>query len=94
MMEHAGEFSGALVFMSQTEKLQTAFSTAIGVSPDADFEALAYGKTEGWDSVAHMALIAEIESAFDIMMDTDDVIALSSFPEAKRIVGKYGVVFA
>jgi len=31
-------------------------------------------KTPGWDSVAHMRLVAEIESAFDIMMDTEDVI--------------------
>lgn len=80
--------------MSHTEKLQAAFHTAIGASPQSDFEALAYGRTEGWDSVAHMALVAEVEAAFDIMMDTEDVIALSSFPEARRILGKYGVDFA
>jgi acyl carrier protein len=80
--------------MSQNEKLQAAFSNAIGVPAQADFETLTYGKTEGWDSVAHMTLVAEIESAFDIMMDTDDVIAMSSYPEAKRILGKHGVTFA
>jgi acyl carrier protein len=80
--------------MHPTEKLKTAFTNAIGISPDIDFDSVAYGETDGWDSVAHMALVAEIESAFDIMLDTDDVIAMSSFPEAKRILGKYGVDFA
>jgi acyl carrier protein len=76
---------------SSRGKLQQAFVTAIGVSPDADFESLAYGKTDGWDSVAHMALVSEIESAFDIMLDTDDVIGMSSYPVAKDILRKYAV---
>jgi acyl carrier protein len=74
-----------------SEKLKSAFVMALGVPEDSDFESIAYGKQEGWDSVAHMALVAEIEAAFDIMLDTDDVIGMSSFPEARGIVGKYGV---
>ena len=80
--------------MSPIETLQAAFRTAIGAPPEADFESFAYGQTGGWDSVAHMALVSEIEGAFDIMMDTDDVIAMSSFQEAKRILGKHGIAFA
>jgi hypothetical protein len=38
-----------------------------------------------------MRLVAEIESAFDIMLDTEDVIGMSSFGAAKEIVSKYGV---
>ena len=79
--------------MTPTDKLKAAFHTAIGIAPDTDFETVAYGATAGWDSVAHMALISEIETAFDIMLDTDDVIAMSSFNEAKRILGKQGVAF-
>ena len=80
--------------MNKTEELRTAFTNAIGLSPEADFDSLAYGKTDGWDSVAHMSLVAEIESTFDVMLDTDDVIGMSSFPEAKRILRRYGVDFA
>ena len=79
--------------MSTTEKLKTAFGAAIGVPLETDFDGVAYGKTDGWDSVAHMALVAEIESAFDIMLDTDDVIGMSSFGEAKKILPKYGISF-
>lgn len=74
---------------SKTQKLKAAFTRALALPPDADFEALEYSKTTGWDSVAHMALVAEIETELDIMMDTDDVIALSSFPKAREIAAKY-----
>ena len=53
-------------------------------------DSLAYGQP-GWDSVAHMALIAAIERAFDIMLETDDVIGMSSFAVAKTIVAKHGI---
>ncbi|MGA7402969.1 MAG: hypothetical protein WCC99_18735 [Candidatus Sulfotelmatobacter sp.] len=79
---------------SSLKKLQVAFVSAIGVPETADFDKLAYGQTNGWDSIAHMTLINEIESSFDIMLDTDDVIGMSSFTKAKEILGKYGVAFA
>jgi acyl carrier protein len=80
--------------MSSLEKLQAAFVSAIGVPATADFGKLAYGQTSGWDSIAHLTLINEIESNFDIMLDTGDVIGMSSFVKAKEILSKYGVVLA
>ena len=79
---------------SAKDKLKNAFVAALGVSLDADFESMAYGQTSGWDSVAHMALISEIETAFDIMLATDDVIGMSSFLKAKEIVARNGVDIA
>ena len=79
---------------SSTEKRRNAFVKALGVSPDSDFESMAYGQTPGWDSIAHMALISEIETAFDIMLATDDVIGMSNFLKAKEIVARNGVSFA
>jgi acyl carrier protein len=67
--------------MSET-RLQEAFQTALDLPPDTEWQSLAYGQHEHWDSLGHMALVAEIEEAFDIMMETDDVIALSSYPVA------------
>ena len=79
---------------SSTEKLKNAFVNALGVRPDDDFESMAYGETPGWDSVAHMGLVSEIETAFDIMLATDDVIGMSSFLKAKEIVAGNGVDFS
>ena len=36
-----------------------------------------------------MALVAAIEEGFDIMIDAEDVIDMSSFAKAKEIVAKY-----
>jgi acyl carrier protein len=78
---------------SSMEKLKNAFVNVLGVNPDDDFESMAYGQTPGWDSVGHMALISEIESTFDLMLATDDVIGMSSFAKAKEIVARNGVRF-
>lgn len=80
--------------MENEKKLQEAFQKTLGLETGIDFETLEYGKAEGWDSVAHMALIAAIEEVFDIMIDTDDVIAMSSYKVAKEILQKYEVALA
>jgi acyl carrier protein len=80
--------------MTNPEKLKQAFIAALNVKPGGDFESLAYAETPGWDSVAHMALVSEIESAFDVMLATDDVIDLSSFIRAKAILATHGVAFS
>lgn len=71
--------------MSET-RLQQAFQTALGLPPETDWPSLAYAQHEHWDSLGHMALVAEIEEAFEIMMDTDDVIAMSSYPVAVELL--------
>lgn len=75
------------------EKLRQAF--ALGLSlPETDInEDLQYATSQGWDSIAHMALIASLDSTFDIMIDTDDVIDLSSYRKAREILTKYGIQF-
>ena len=46
------------------------------------------------DSVGHMDLIADIESAYGIQMDTKDVLDLSTYEKGIRILSeKYGVNF-
>lgn len=52
---------------------------------------LAYQSVPAWDSVGHMGLIAQLEEAFDIMIDTDDIIDFSSFEKGKEILAKYGI---
>jgi acyl carrier protein len=44
-----------------------------------------------WDSVGHMGLIAEIEEAFDIELEMDDVIDFSSYVKGKDILKKYNI---
>ncbi|MET0423852.1 MAG: acyl carrier protein [Actinoplanes sp.] len=79
--------------MTELQRLREAFRTALELPADAPVDDLRYQDDEKWDSLAHMSLIATLEDEFSVMIDTDDVINLSSFAEATRILGKYGVDF-
>ena len=52
---------------------------------------LTYGSVPGWDSVGHMGFISSLEEAFDIMMETDDIIDFSSYTKGKEILKKYNI---
>jgi acyl carrier protein len=79
--------------MSNTEKLYNVFAQALRIDISKVSDNLAYQQIAEWDSVAHMALVAEIETAFDVMLDTDDILALSTVGKAKDILAKYNVTF-
>jgi acyl carrier protein len=76
------------------EKLRSVFRESLGLEVSASVDTLNYRAISEWDSVAHMVLISGIEGAFDVMLSTEDVIALSSFAEAKRILASQGVDIA
>ena len=78
--------------MTNLELYNNAFVESLGVD-EAELEELEYQKNPSWDSVGHMGLVAALEDAFDIMMDTDDIIDLSSYKKGKEILGKYDVTF-
>lgn len=80
--------------MSNLEKYNDAFMSTLGLSEN-QLQGLKYQGIQVWDSVGHMALIAALEDAFDIMMDTDDIIDFSSYEKGKEILSKaeYGVKF-
>lgn len=77
--------------MNNLQQLRKMFAEGLGINEDAVTDDLTYQSIKQWDSVGHMAVIAAIESAFDIMMDTDDIIDMSSFAKAKEIIQKYGI---
>jgi acyl carrier protein len=76
-----------------TDTLKSAFTEAIGLDSSTDWNAVQYGSTAGWDSMAHMQLVAAIESQFDVMLSTDQVIELGSFGKAKEILAQHGICF-
>ena len=76
--------------MTHSETYVNAFVTALEVSAE-EAPALVYGQSKAWDSVDHMALVAALEDAFNIMLEMDDIIDLSSFEKGKEILRKYAV---
>lgn len=80
--------------MTNLEKYNKAFMEAFEITEDK-LAGLKYQDIEAWDSVGHMSLISALEDAFDIMMDTDDIIDFNSYEKGKEILAKeeYGVEF-
>ena len=74
------------------EKYTNAFCQAFEIDADKA-QTLEFQAIDAWDSVGHMGLIAQIEEAFDIMMEPDDIVDLSSFEKGKEILAKYDIKF-
>lgn len=79
--------------MSNNDKLIQTFAETLQIEPARVCDELGYNTIAEWDSVGHMALIAALEEAFGVMLDTDDIIDLSSVAQAKTILTKYDVAF-
>jgi len=79
--------------MENKKKLIEAFRAALVLPESKITEDLAYNTIPEWDSIAHMSLVSELEKVYDIMLDTDDILGISSFAEAKKIIQKYGIEF-
>jgi len=78
--------------MTQLEKYNKVFVDTLEINNE-DLEGLKYQDIPAWDSVGHMTLIA-LEDAFAIMMDTEDIIDLSSYEKGKEILEeRYDVEF-
>jgi acyl carrier protein len=71
------------------EKIRNVFAECLGVEQNIVTDDLEYASIPQWDSVAHMTVIVGLEDEFDIMIDTDDVIDMSSVSKAYEIIKKY-----
>jgi len=79
--------------MSNLEKYNQVFKETFNVE-DSQLAGLTYQSVNSWDSIGHMAMIATLEEAFDIMMETDDIIDFSSYEKGMEILTKnYNVQF-
>ena len=79
--------------MNNDEKLISCFTNALKIQKDLVIDSLKYQSIPQWDSIAHMALVAEIENLFDVMLDTEEILDMSSVSEVKKILGNHEINF-
>ncbi len=75
--------------MSVRNRLIRVFRDALDLAPEIAVEGLRYRDLPAWNSVGHMQLVAAIEAEFDLMLDTEEIIAMSSFDVAESTVGRH-----
>jgi acyl carrier protein len=73
------------------DRLKGVFVEALELPADVDVENLKYRDIEQWDSLGHMTLVAAIEDEFDVQLDTEQVIDMSSFKVAVDMLRSMGV---
>ena len=76
--------------MTNKEKYNKAFIESLDVE-ETQLENLKYQDVPSWDSVGHMGLISEIEDAFDIQFETDDIVEFNSYQKGIELLKKYDV---
>ena len=77
--------------MGNIEKYNNAFVQVFGAKAEELNDNYGKETVDEWDSVHQLSLIAEFEEAFDIMLDPEDIMDMTSYAKGKELLKKYGV---
>ena len=70
-------------------RVAAAFRDALELPDDVDVTVLTYRAHPNWTSLGHMALVAALEDSFDAMLESEEILDMSSFAKAVEIMGRY-----
>jgi acyl carrier protein len=65
------------------QKLSDVFRAVMNLQAGSDVSDLRQLSTPGWDSMAHVSLIAAVESEFAVTIDIEDSLDLTSYQAVK-----------
>ena len=71
------------------QRLQRVVCSTLRISPDRYSEDLAAGDIPEWDSIAHVALMMQVEKEFNVAFDVADVIDVESVGDVLDLVARY-----
>lgn len=77
--------------MNNQEKYDSIFCEVFLVDNSALNEGFDNKSVDGWDSVRQLSLTTALEDGFDIMLDAEDILELTSYAKGKEILKKYGI---
>ncbi len=80
--------------MTNLEKLNQIFCEVYSVEESALNENFVNTNVETWDSIHQLSMVAAIEEAFDLMMDAEDILEMTSYENVKQLLAsKYETAF-
>lgn len=79
--------------MTNLEKYSKVFVDVLGITEDSLNDSFTFKAVPQWDSVAHLSLISELEEAFDVMFESEDILHYGSYLNGIDILKRYGVEF-
>ena len=78
--------------MTSLEQYNKILMDVLGADETVLNENFTFKDVPQWDSVAHLSLISELEEAFDVMLEPDDILHYGSYENGKKILEKYGIL--
>ena len=80
--------------MTNLEKLNQIFCEVYSVEESVLNEDFVNTNVETWDSIHQLSMVAAIEEAFDLMMDAEDILEMTSYVNVKNLLtSKYEIAF-
>lgn len=77
--------------MTNLDTYNRIFMEVLNVEEAALNGSFTFKNVPQWDSVAHLSLISELEDAFGVMFDAEDILHYGSYENGKKILARYGV---
>ena len=79
--------------MSSTtdEKLKDILAKVLLLDETKISDGMSRKNVKEWDSMAHLMLVSEIESAFEVTMDDDDIMEIQTVADVKKTLKKLGI---
>ncbi len=69
-------------------QVRRVFASIFPGDPSAIEDGTRRGELEGWDSLAHLDLVSELENEFGVTLDPEDALEIETFGDAKRVVAQ------
>jgi len=76
---------------STDEKLKDILAKVLLIDNSKISDGMSRKNVEEWDSMAHLMLVSEIESAFEVTMDDDDIMEIQTVGDIKKTLKKLGI---
>ena len=73
-------------------KVEALLADVLQIPAEQINDDLAMKDLDAWDSLKHMELIVALEQQFDVQLTFDEIVAMQSVSEIRRVLGERGVV--
>lgn len=68
--------------------LRAVFAELFRVDPASLTDDVRRGRLKGWDSLAHLTLVADLEARFGVTIDAERALEIETFGDARRVVAE------
>ena len=75
----------------ETTRLSELVAEILRLPQNAVTDGLTIAETENWDSLAHIELIATLETEFAVELSADDIVEMITYAKIRSVLGGKGV---